>query len=162
MRVQEICCIGAGFVGGPTMAVIAHECPEIRVTVVDTNNEKIKAWNSPNLNKLPVYEPGLKDLVKKTRNKNLFFSTDIDNAIIKAQMIFLAVNTPTKKDGEGKGYVDLTNIVKCSKRIAKVSTESKIIIEKSTLPVRTAEKIKQVLKSNSTELTFEVFQIRNF
>ena len=72
MRIQEICCIGAGFVGGPTMAVIAHECPEIRVTVVDTNNEKIKAWNSPNLDKLPVYEPGLKDLVKKTRNKNLF------------------------------------------------------------------------------------------
>ena len=163
MRIKEICCIGAGFVGGPTMAVIAHECPEIRVTVVDTNNEKIKAWNSPNLNKLPVYEPGLKDLVKKTRNKNLFFSTDIDNAIIKAQMIFLAVNTPTKKDGEGKGYAaDLTNIVKCSKRIAKVSTESKIIIEKSTLPVRTAEKIKQVLKSNSTELTFEVLSNPEF
>mgnify|MGYP001178979384 FL=1 len=163
MRVQEICCIGAGFVGGPTMAVIAHECPEIRVTVVDTNIEKIKAWNSSNLKKLPVYEPGLKDLVKKTRNKNLFFSTDIDNAIIKAQMIFLAVNTPTKKDGKGKGYAaDLTNIVKCSRRIAKVSRESKIIIEKSTLPVRTAEKIKQVLKSNSTELTFEVLSNPEF
>ena len=130
MRIQEICCIGAGFVGGPTMAVIAHECPEVRVTVVDTNIEKIKAWNSPNLDKLPVYEPGLKDLVTKTRNKNLFFSTDIDNAIVKAQMIFLAVNTPTKKDGQGKGYAaDLTNIVKCSERIAKVSTESKIIVE---------------------------------
>ena len=163
MRIQEICCIGAGFVGGPTMAVIAHECPEVRVTVVDTNIEKIKAWNSPNLDKLPVYEPGLKDLVRKTRNKNLFFSTDIDNAIIKAQMIFLAVNTPTKKDGEGKGYAaDLTNIVKCSKRIAKVSSESKIIVEKSTLPVRTAEKIKQVLKSNSTELTFEVLSNPEF
>ena len=163
MRIQEICCIGAGFVGGPTMTVIAHECPEVRVTVVDTNIQKIKAWNSPNLDKLPVYEPGLKDLVKKTRNKNLFFSTDIDNAIIKAQMIFLAVNTPTKKDGEGKGYAaDLTNIVKCSKRIAKVSSESKIIVEKSTLPVRTAEKIKQVLKSNSTELTFEVLSNPEF
>ena len=163
MRIQEICCIGAGFVGGPTMAVIAHECPEVRVTVVDTNIEKIKAWNSPNLDKLPVYEPGLKDLVRKTRNKNLFFSTDIDNAIIKAQMIFLAVNTPTKKDGEGKGYAaDLTNIVKCSERIAKVSTKSKIIVEKSTLPVRTAEKIKQVLKSNSTEITFEVLSNPEF
>ena len=163
MRIQEICCIGAGFVGGPTMAVIAHECPEVRVTVVDTNIEKIKAWNSPNLDKLPVYEPGLKDLVTKTRNKNLFFSTDIDNAIVKAQMIFLAVNTPTKKDGQGKGYAaDLTNIVKCSERIAKVSTESKIIVEKSTLPVRTAEKIKQVLKSNSTELTFEVLSNPEF
>ena len=163
MRIQEICCIGAGFVGGPTMTVIAHECPEVRVTVVDTNIQKIKAWNSPNLDKLPVYEPGLKDLVAKTRNKNLFFSTDIDDAIIKAQMIFLAVNTPTKKDGEGKGYAaDLTNIVKCSKRIAKVSSESKIIVEKSTLPVRTAEKIKQVLKSNSTELTFEVLSNPEF
>ena len=163
MRIQEICCIGAGFVGGPTMAVIAHECPEVRVTVVDTNIEKIKAWNSPNLDKLPVYEPVLKDLVTKTRNKNLFFSTDIDNAIVKAQMIFLAVNTPTKKDGQGKGYAaDLTNIVKCSERIAKVSTESKIIVEKSTLPVRTAEKIKQVLKSNSTELTFEVLSNPEF
>ena len=163
MRIQKICCIGAGFVGGPTMAVIAHECPEVRVTVVDTNIDKIKAWNSPNLDELPVYEPGLKDLVTKTRNKNLFFSTDIDDAIIKAQMIFLAVNTPTKKDGEGKGYAaDLTNIVKCSKRIAKVSRESKIIVEKSTLPVRTAEKIKQVLKSNSTKLTFEVLSNPEF
>tara|TARA_A100001011_G_scaffold99176_1_gene104472 strand:- start:509 stop:1906 length:1398 start_codon:yes stop_codon:yes gene_type:complete len=163
MRIEEICCIGAGFVGGPTMAVIAHECPEIKVTVVDSDIEKIKAWNSKNLNKLPVYEPGLKEIVKKTRDKNLIFSTDIDSAIIKAQMIFLAVNTPTKKDGKGKGYAaDLTNIVKCSKRIAKVSNESKIIVEKSTLPVRTAEKIKQVLKSNSTGIAFEVLSNPEF
>ena len=163
MRIQEICCIGAGFVGGPTMAVIAHECPEIRVTVVDSDIEKIKAWNSLDLNNLPVYEPGLKEILKKTRNKNLFFNSDIDSAIIKAQMIFLAVNTPTKKDGKGKGYAaDLTNIVKCSKRIAKVSKESKIIVEKSTLPVRTAEKIKQVLKSNSTGVTFEVLSNPEF
>ena len=163
MRIQEICCIGAGFVGGPTMAVIAHECPEIRVTVVDSDIEKIKAWNSLDLNNLPVYEPGLKEILKKTRNKNLFFNSDIDSAIIKAQMIFLAVNTPTKKDGKGKGYAaDLTNIVKCSKRIAKVSNESKIIVEKSTLPVRTAEKIKQVLKSNSTGVTFEVLSNPEF
>ena len=163
MRIQEICCIGAGFVGGPTMAVIAHECPEIRVTVVDSNIEKIKAWNSPDLNNLPVYEPGLKKILKKTRNKNLFFNSDIDSAIIKAQMIFLAVNTPTKKDGKGKGYAaDLTNIVKCSKRIAKVSNESKIIVEKSTLPVRTAEKIKEVLLSNSTGITFEVLSNPEF
>jgi len=163
MKIQEICCIGAGFVGGPTMAVIAHECPEIRVTVVDSNIEKIKAWNSPDLNNLPVYEPGLKKILKKTRNKNLFFNSDIDSAIIKAQMIFLAVNTPTKKDGKGKGYAaDLTNIVKCSKRIAKVSNESKIIVEKSTLPVRTAEKIKEVLLSNSTGITFEVLSNPEF
>ena len=163
MRIEEICCIGAGFVGGPTMAVIAHECPEIKVTVVDSDIEKIKAWNSLDLNNLPVYEPGLKEILKKTRNKNLFFNSDIDSAIIKAQMIFLAVNTPTKKDGKGKGYAaDLTNIVKCSKRIAKVSNESKIIVEKSTLPVRTAEKIKQVLKSNSTGVTFEVLSNPEF
>jgi len=90
---MKICCIGAGYVGGPTMAVIAHKCPNIQITIVDINDEKIKAWNSDNL---PVYEPGLKEIVEECRGKNLFFSTDMDSAIQEADIIFISVNTPTK------------------------------------------------------------------
>ncbi len=163
MTIKNICCIGAGYVGGPTMAVIAHECPEIQVYVVDYDENKIKNWNNVNLDKLPVYEPGLKELVNKTRNKNLFFSSDIDNAIENAEIIFIAVNTPTKINGEGKGYAaDLTNIENCSKRIAEVSKDTKIIVEKSTLPVRTAEKIREVLKSNSNGIKYEVLSNPEF
>ena len=163
LYVNNICCIGAGYVGGPTMAVIANECPDIKVYVVDDDKDKIEKWNSPDLEKLPVFEPGLKSLVKKTRNKNLFFSSNVDSAIKQAQIIFLAVNTPTKVSGEGKGYAaDLSNIVKCSKRIANVSRDDKIIVEKSTLPVRTAEKIKQVLSANSKGINFEVLSNPEF
>ena len=163
MTIKNICCIGAGYVGGPTMAVIAHECPEIQVYVVDYDENKIKNWNNVNLDKLPVYEPGLKELVNKTRDKNLFFSSDIDNAIENAEIIFIAVNTPTKINGEGKGYAaDLTNIENCSKRIAEVSKDTKIIVEKSTLPVRTAEKIREVLKSNSNGIKYEVLSNPEF
>ena len=163
MIIKNVCCIGAGYVGGPTMAVIAHECPEIQVYVVDYDENKIHNWNNVNLDKLPVYEPGLKELVKKTRNKNLFFSSDVDNAIENAEIIFIAVNTPTKINGEGKGYAaDLTNIEKCSKRIAEVSKDTKIIVEKSTLPVRTAEKIREVLKSNSNGIKYEVLSNPEF
>ena len=102
LYVNNICCIGAGYVGGPTMAVIANECPDIKVYVVDDDEDKIEKWNSPDLEKLPVFEPGLKSLVKKTRNKNLFFSSNVDSAIKQAQIIFLAVNTPTKVSGKGK------------------------------------------------------------
>ena len=109
MKINKICCIGAGYVGGPTMAVIALKCPQIKVTVVDINKEKIQLWNSNNLNDIPVFEPGLSEVIKKTRNKNLFFSTNIDKAIDESQMIFMAVNTPTKTKGKGKGYAaDLT------------------------------------------------------
>ena len=122
MKISQVCCIGAGYVGGPTMAVIAHECPDIFVYVVDDDKEKIKAWNSQNLNDLPIYEPGLKKIIKKTRNKNLIFSTDTDKAILDSQIIFLAVNTPTKLKGQGKGFAaDLTNIENCAKRIARIS-----------------------------------------
>ena len=145
MQVKNICCIGAGYVGGPTMAVIALKCPNINVTVVDANPNKIKSWNGP-LENLPVYEPGLKDIIAKVRNKNLFFSTDIDNAIQKSEMIFMAVNTPTKTEGKGAGMAaDLTYVESCAKNIARVAKSNKIIIEKSTLPVRTAEKIKSIL-----------------
>ena len=163
MKKQSICCIGAGYVGGPTMAVIALKCPDINVTVVDNNPSKIKAWNG-DINKLPVYEPGLKEVVKKVRNKNLFFSNDVNKAIIDSEMIFLAVNTPTKSYGEGKGMAaDLTFIENCSKQIAEVATSNKIIVEKSTLPVRTAEKIKDILSANSNnKVKFEIISNPEF
>ena len=163
MKISKICCIGAGFVGGPTMSVIALKCPEIKVTVVDINKEKIKLWNG-DLDKLPVYEPGLSEIVSKVRNINLFFSTEIDKAINEAQMVFLAVNTPTKKSGEGKGYAaDLTYIENSAKHLAKVSMSDKIVVEKSTLPVRTAERLKEVINLNKKEnVNFEIISNPEF
>ena len=162
MKIKNICCIGAGYVGGPTMAVIALKCPSIRVTVVDANTEKIKAWNGP-LQNLPVYEPGLADIVGKARGKNLFFSDDIKGAIEQAEMIFMAVNTPTKTEGEGAGMAaDLSFIEECAKDIAKFSKSDKIVVEKSTLPVRTAEKIKDILTENSVDINFEILSNPEF
>ena len=150
IKVKNICCIGAGYVGGPTMAVIAQKCPEINVRVVDLDKDKINAWNDSDLSNLPVKEPGLSDIIKKVRNKNLFFSNDIDDAIIKSDMIFIAVNTPTKTSGEGKGMAaDLKYVISCAENIARVATKDKIVIEKSTLPVRTAEKLKEILSKNA-------------
>ena len=103
MKISTLCCVGAGYVGGPTMAVIAQQCPELKVVVVDQNPNRIAAWNHSDLNQLPVYEPGLKEIIAEVRNKNLFFSTDIDRGIKEAEMIFMAVNTPTKTTGAGKG-----------------------------------------------------------
>lgn len=164
MKVKTICCIGAGYVGGPTMAVIALKCPHINVYVVDINQSKIDLWNDENLDNIPVYEPGLKEIVSKTRNKNLFFSTDINLAINKSEMIFVAVNTPTKTYGEGKGMAaDLTYVENCAKTIGQLATSDKIIVEKSTLPVRTAEKIKEILTVNSREdVNFEVLSNPEF
>jgi UDPglucose 6-dehydrogenase len=163
MNVTNICCIGAGYVGGPTMAVIALKCPNIKVTVVDINEQRIAAWNHADLDQLPIYEPGLKKVIAEARGRNLFFSTDIDKAIGKAQMIFMAVNTPTKTYGEGKGLAaDLTFVEKCARQIAEVATSDKIVIEKSTLPVRTAEKIKEVLSSNTKGVNFEVLSNPEF
>ena len=163
MDIKRICCIGAGFVGGPTMAVIALNCPEIEITVVDNNPERISAWNNKNLDLLPVYEPGLKDIIKKVRGKNLFFSDKIDDAIISSQMIFMAVNTPTKIKGKGKGMAaDLTFVEKCAYQIGKVSKDDKIIVEKSTLPVRTAERIKKILESFDKPIKFQVISNPEF
>ena len=162
MEVKNICCIGAGYVGGPTMAVIALKCPHINVTVVDANPEKIKAWNG-SLDNLPVYEPGLSDVVKETRGRNLFFSDDIAGNIEKSEMIFMAVNTPTKTQGEGAGMAaDLSYIEACARDIAKYSKSDKIVIEKSTLPVRTAEKIKEILEKNSNDIHFEILSNPEF
>ena len=162
MEVKNICCIGAGYVGGPTMAVIALKCPHINVTVVDANPEKIKAWNGP-LENLPVYEPGLSDVVKEVRGRNLFFSSDIKEAIQKSEIIFMAVNTPTKTEGEGAGMAaDLRFVIACAKDIAKYSKSDKIVIEKSTIPVRTAEKIKEILIENSLGIQFEILSNPEF
>ena len=162
MMVKNICCIGAGYVGGPTMAVIALKCPEIKVTVVDLNEARITAWNG-SLDQLPIYEPGLVEVVEKARGRNLFFSTNIDKAIDEAQMIFMAVNTPTKTEGEGAGMAaDLAYVEACAKQIAEISTTNKIVVEKSTLPVRTAEKIKEILATNSKGVHFEVLSNPEF
>ncbi len=162
MEVKNIACIGAGFVGGPTMAVIALKCPEVRVTVLDSNEHKINLWNN-SVDKLPVYEPGLSEIIAEVRGKNLFFSTDIKNTIDQAEMIFMAVNTPTKIEGEGKGYAaDLSNIEKCAREISKYSNSDKIVIEKSTLPVRTAEKVKQILNQSNKKNHFEVLSNPEF
>ena len=128
-KITNICCIGAGYVGGPTMAVIAQKCPHIKVTVVDINEQRIADWNDIDLNKLPIYEPGLDNVVAEARNRNLFFSTDVDKAIDDAQMIFISVNTPTKTYGVGKGMAaDLKYIELCARQIARVSKDDNIIV----------------------------------
>ncbi len=147
--IKNICCIGAGYVGGPTMAVIADKCPEILVNVVDINEERINLWNSLNLDLLPIYEPGLDKIIKKRRNKNLFFSTKLEENISKADMIFISVNTPTKKKGVGAGKAsDLKWVEACARQVAKYSKGYTIVVEKSTLPVKTAEVIKTILEAS--------------
>ncbi|PWN38947.1 nucleotide sugar dehydrogenase [Ceraceosorus guamensis] len=145
--IQSICCIGAGYVGGPTCAVLAWKCPNICVTIVDISQERIDAWNS---DELPIFEPGLEEIVKSRRGKNLFFSTDIDAAIIAADLVFVSVNTPTKTRGVGAGYAaDLQYVEAATRRIALLSTKSKIIVEKSTVPCRTAESMRAILDATS-------------
>lgn len=145
--VKKICCIGAGYVGGPTMAVIAFKCPDIQVTVVDLSQPRIDAWNS---DELPIYEPGLFEVVKVARGRNLFFTTDVDRAIQEADLIFVSVNTPTKDFGMGKGRAaDLKYLESAARRIAEVATTDKIVVEKSTVPVKSADAIKKILTSNN-------------
>ncbi len=162
-EIKTICCIGAGYVGGPTMTVIAHKCPEIKVTVVDINPERIARWNDDDLEQLPVYEPGLAELVGQTRGKNLFFSTDVEGSIEEADMIFISVNTPTKTYGKGKGQAaDLKYIELSARTIAKASKSDKIVVEKSTLPVRTAQAIKNILENTSNGIHFEILSNPEF
>ena len=131
------------------MAVLANNCPEIKVSVVDRDEEKIKSWNSENLEKLPVYEPGLAELIKKNRNINLFFSIEIEECIAEADIIFISVNTPTKKKGLGAGYAsDLKWVDSSARIVAKYAKGHTIIVEKSTVPVRTAELIRKILVSS--------------
>lgn len=157
---MKICCIGAGYVGGPTMAVIALKAPDIQVTVVDMNAARIAAWNSDTL---PIYEPGLDEVVKEARGRNLFFSTDVKATIAAADIIFVSVNTPTKTYGVGAGRAaDLRFIESVARTIAEVSTTPKIIVEKSTIPVKTAETIKQILAANTAGVAFEVLSNPEF
>ncbi len=145
---MRICCIGAGYVGGPSMAVIAEHCPEITINIVDSNKQKIDAWNEESFENLPIYEPGLLEIIKKTRNKNLFFTTNVAEEIKLADIIFICVNTPTKNSGIGAGKAsNLMWIERCTRQIAKYSTGETIVVEKSTVPVRTAEVIKKILES---------------
>lgn len=163
MKITKICCIGAGYVGGPTMAVIAQKCPHIQVTVVDLNAERIAAWNDKDLNNIPIFEPGLDTIVAETRGKNLFFSTDVDKAIEEAQIIFISVNTPTKTYGKGKGMAaDLKFIELCARQIARVAKDNKIVVEKSTLPVRTAEAIKSILDNTGNGVQFQILSNPEF
>jgi len=149
VKVQKICCIGAGYVGGPTCAVIALKCPNIQVTIVDLNKARVDAWNSEDYD-LPIYEPGLLEVVKEARGRNLFFSTDVDKGIKEADLIFVSVNTPTKKGGVGTGFAaDLNYVELATRRIAAVATSSKIVVEKSTVPCRTAESMRTILEANS-------------
>jgi UDPglucose 6-dehydrogenase len=157
---MKICCIGAGYVGGPTMAMIAEKCKSHTVTVVDINQARIDAWNS---SELPIFEPGLAEIVERCRGKNLFFSTDVDTAIKEAEIIFISVNTPTKTYGVGAGRAaDLRYIEKCARKIAEVAEDDKIVVEKSTLPVRTAESIKRILESNSNGRKFQILSNPEF
>lgn len=163
MKIKNICCIGAGYVGGPTMSVLAYKCPEIKVTVVDLNEKRINDWNNPDVTQIPIYEPGLSDVVKEARGRNLFFSTDVDSAIKEADMIFISVNTPTKTYGEGKGMAaDLKYIELAARQIARLSTSDKIIVEKSTLPVRTASAIKDILDNTGNGVKFQILSNPEF
>ncbi|TXI62016.1 MAG: UDP-glucose 6-dehydrogenase [Flavobacterium sp.] len=161
--IKNICCIGAGYVGGPTMAVIAQKCPHIKVTVVDLNEKRIAAWNDKDVNNIPIYEPGLSDVVAEARGRNLFFSTEVDKAIDEADMIFISVNTPTKTYGVGKGMAaDLKYIELCARQIARVAKNDKIVVEKSTLPVRTASAIKEILEHTGNGVNFQILSNPEF
>jgi UDPglucose 6-dehydrogenase len=163
MKINSICCIGAGYVGGPTMAIIAQKCPDIKVTVVDLNVERIAAWNDSDVNNIPIYEPGLSELVAEARGRNLFFTTEVEKAIDEAQMIFISVNTPTKTYGLGKGMAaDLKYIELCARQIANVAKDNKIVVEKSTLPVRTAEAIKNILDNTGNGVQFQILSNPEF
>jgi UDPglucose 6-dehydrogenase len=163
MKIKSICCIGAGYVGGPTMSVIAQKNPNIKVTVVDLNKQRIADWNNKDLSNLPIYEPGLDEVVDDARGRNLFFSTEVDKAIDEAQMIFISVNTPTKTYGSGKGMAaDLKFVELCARQIAKVSTEDKIVVEKSTLPVKTAEAIQDILDNTGNGVDFQILSNPEF
>ncbi|MFZ0615645.1 MAG: UDP-glucose 6-dehydrogenase [Chthoniobacterales bacterium] len=155
-----ICCLGAGYVGGPTMAMIAAKCPDIRVTVCDPNEKRIAAWNSDTL---PVYEPGLQEVVESARGRNLFFSTDVRKAIRESDIIFVSVGTPTKTYGVGAGRAaDLKYIEAAARMIAEEAVGSKVIVEKSTIPVKTAEAMLTILRSNSKNGTFQVLSNPEF
>jgi UDPglucose 6-dehydrogenase len=160
MKITKICCIGAGYVGGPTMAMIAYKCPHITVNVVDIDEKRIAAWNS---DQLPVYEPGLDDVVNSCRGKNLHFSTQVRENIRSADVVFVSVGTPTKTYGAGAGRAaDLCYVESAARMIAEEAQGPTIVVEKSTIPVRTAEAIRTILESNSQSGMFQVLSNPEF
>ena len=168
-KIKKICCVGAGYVGGPTMAVIADHCSDLKVNVVDRNEERIRNWNHKDFSKLPIYEKGLDQIIKRTRNKNLFFTTKIEDAISEADMIFISVNTPIKNKGLGAGQTsDLKWVEACARKISLYAKGHTIVVEKSTLPVRTAKTIKDILfasnddKDEENQKTFSVLSNPEF
>ena len=163
MKIKNICCIGAGYVGGPTMAVIAEKCKDIQINVVDVNEDRINKWNSNNLDELPIYEPGLDEIIKNSRGKNLHFSNLIKEKIALADMVFISVNTPTKKKGLGAGKAsNLKWVEECARQVAEYSIGHTIIVEKSTLPVRTAEVIKSILNEAKNSNVRNDFPTKTF
>ncbi len=170
MKIKNICCIGAGYVGGPTMAVFADKCPHIQIEVVDLNEEKIINWNNSDLKKLPVYEPGLAEIIQRRRGRNLHFSNSIQEKIEAADMVFISVNTPTKTKGIGAGKAsDLKWVEACARQVAEYAKGHTVVVEKSTLPVRTAETIMSILDSSknlnpygSIQATFNVLSNPEF
>lgn len=157
---KSIFCIGAGYVGGPTMAVIAKECPDVKVTVGDISEERIASWQSEHL---PIYEPGLKEVVDEALDRNLFFTTDIEKGIKEADIIFVSVNTPTKTFGQGAGQAaDLQYWEKCARQILRCAESDKIVVEKSTLPVRTAAAMERILNSGNNGIRFDVLSNPEF
>lgn len=165
MKISKIACIGAGYVGGPTMALIARHCPHISVVVYDLNETRIAQWNDPDF-KLPIYEPGLEEVVRETRGRNLHFTTVYEEAIEGAEMIFICVNTPTKAYGVGCGRAaDLKFVERCARQLRDtIKSGTRIIVEKSTVPIRTAEAIQTILSSagNGSEATFHVLSNPEF
>ena len=158
--IRNVCCIGAGYVGGPTMTVFADKCKDITFNVVDVNEERIEAWNSADLDKLPIYEPGLDEIVGRCRGKNLFFSNNVYKCISEADIIFISVNTPTKTKGFGAGKAsDLKWVESCARQISKYATGHTIVVEKSTIPVRTGEVIKEILESSEPKKINNTFDI---
>lgn len=157
---MKICCIGAGYVGGPTMAMIANKCSDATVTVVDLNESRIADWNS---DKLPVYEPGLLEIVQSSRGKNLFFSSEVKKNVRDAEVIFISVNTPTKQYGSGAGQAaDLRYVESCARMIAEVGGGNKVVVEKSTVPVRTAQMVKEILNASGNEFTYQIISNPEF
>ena len=169
MKIKNICCIGAGYVGGPTMAVIADKCPDIQIDVVDLNEDRIMKWNDQDLDELPIFEPGLAEIVERCRGKNLHFSNSVNEKIKKSDMVFISVNTPTKKYGLGAGKAsDLKWVEACARQVADNASGHTIVVEKSTLPVRTAEVIQSILDASKKDLkdsqikTFDVLSNPEF
>ena len=169
IEIKNICCIGAGYVGGPTMSVIADKCPHLNINVVDIDEQRIKAWNSENLEDLPIYEPGLDKKIKKCRDINLYFSTEIEKNISNADIVFISVNTPTKTKGVGAGKAsDLKWVEACARKVSRHASGHTIVVEKSTLPVKTAEVIKIILEDaqlnsqNESKATFDVLSNPEF